>query len=207
MGPGLFWNFPSKTSCTVSQTLLQTMYVVLLATVARRLVSFFFWHSVHLFISFCPSFISHKFHRTDDRDVCPCHLEVITYTDLCRMQATSHCTAWGHILRLSVRDCLSCCFLLANQGKSLYKKQSVITWVNSHSYMPVVFLAVEQCALVDLLTIRLVPGLTVKYPGLNLDADEDAICFPHTYQKIRSKIRCSWRVVYDPLVLPGSPGL
>ncbi|KAG9272022.1 protein NDRG4 isoform X1 [Astyanax mexicanus] len=25
MGPGLFWNFPSKTSCTVSQTLLQTM--------------------------------------------------------------------------------------------------------------------------------------------------------------------------------------
>lgn len=61
MGPGLFWNFPSKTSCTVSQTLLQTMYVVLLVTVARRLFFslffFSFWHSDHPFISFCPSFI------------------------------------------------------------------------------------------------------------------------------------------------------
>lgn len=190
MGPGLFWNFPSKTSCMVSQTLLQTMYVVLLATVALRLF-FFFWHSVHLFISFCPSFISHKFHRPKNRDVCSCHLEENTFTDLCCMQATNHCTAWGHFYRLQVNSyrLLSCCFLVDGQSvqEFMQKRKSEITWINNHSSIPVgFFLAVEQRALV----LRLADDALVcrshsHKPTLILDCDEDedAIKFSHTFQK------------------------
>ncbi|XP_046705035.1 protein NDRG4 isoform X2 [Silurus meridionalis] len=36
MGPGLFWNFPSKTSCTVSQTLLQTMLLSKMAGIKEQ---------------------------------------------------------------------------------------------------------------------------------------------------------------------------
>lgn len=168
MGPGLFWNFPSKTSCTVSQTLLQTMYVVLLVTVARRL----FFSGIQSIPSFLfVRLLFHiKFHRPNNRDVCPCHLEENTFTDLCCMQATNHCTAWSHIHRLQVNSGRLCkvmlLFLTDQSVHEFIQKHPEITCINSHTSIPVFFLAVEQSALVDLLMMHMFAGLN-HIPKIN----------------------------------------
>lgn len=124
MGPGLFWNFPSKTSCTVSQTLLQTMYVVLLATVARRL--FFFFSGIQSIPSFLSVRLLFHINSIDPTNVTSArvtlrriHFQICV---ACKQPITAQHGATFIDSRLIVIDCLSCCFSLASQYKSSCKK-------------------------------------------------------------------------------------